>query len=321
MKRFVAAILMIVLFVTCGVLSSYGEGKTILIKSIKIKDSKIKLPLNETITLAVEIKPDNASNKELEWSSSDENVCVVNKNGEVVAVGFGKCTIECVATDGSKKKHKVDITTFVPDPPILFRNIPWGSNMEESIELGELADNTIWFETPSAYDDWYTVDALNGLVHHGDCDTGYDVMLLRPNIEVAGYNTDYVRMIYAYGIENEEIIKDKEKAQLVFGQYDFMLQTVKENQNAVKDLTKKLTELYGKPDKNGKPEKKGIVTGNQKYKHTTWYDDYGNRVVLSYTNYGFRINYVWSKADDVLQKINDMLKPPVVDQSGNKKGL
>ena len=321
MKRIIALILAAALLVVCIVLPALGEEKEVLVKSLKIQGAKIKLPINETITLTVVIKPDNATNKELEWTSTDDTICVVNEKGEVTAVGVGKCAIECMTKDGSKKKQKVDITTFKPDPPILFRSIPWGSNMEESIELGELADNAFWFETPSAYDDWYTVDALNGLVHHGGCDTGYDVMFLRPNMEVAGYNTDYVRMIYAYGIENEEIIKDKEKAQLVFGQYDFMLQTVKENQNAVKDLTKKLTELYGKPDKNGKPEKKGIVTGNQKYKHTTWYDDYGNRVVLSYTNYGFRINYVWSKADDVLQKINDMLKPPVVDQSGNKKGL
>ena len=185
MKKLLAALLVIAVFVSAIGLSLAEGEKQIPIKSVKIKEQKIKLPVDESLTLTVMIKPNGASNTELEWISSDESVCTV-ENGTIKAIGAGKCNIECKTKDGSKKKPKVAVTVFVPDPPILFRDIPWGSDMATSIEAGDFANCAFYFENPTPYNSWYTVDALNGLVHCGDCQTGYEVMILNSDIERQG---------------------------------------------------------------------------------------------------------------------------------------
>ena len=45
------------------------------------------------------VSPNDASNKEVNWKSSNESVCVVS-NGMVVAVGEGTCVIIATSVDG-----------------------------------------------------------------------------------------------------------------------------------------------------------------------------------------------------------------------------
>ena len=53
--------------------------------------------------------PEDADNKEVIWSSSDESVVTVDK-GSVVAVGEGTAVITCEATDGSGVKDSCPVT-------------------------------------------------------------------------------------------------------------------------------------------------------------------------------------------------------------------
>ena len=53
--------------------------------------------------------PEDADNKEVIWSSSDEDVVIVD-NGYVVAVGEGTAVITCEATDGSGVKATCPVT-------------------------------------------------------------------------------------------------------------------------------------------------------------------------------------------------------------------
>lgn len=56
--------------------------------------------IGETIVLLAIITPTNATNKEVRWSSSNENVCIV-ENGEVTAVSPGTATITATTVDGN----------------------------------------------------------------------------------------------------------------------------------------------------------------------------------------------------------------------------
>ena len=77
-----------------------------------------KITSNKILTATV--LPENADNKDLEWKSSNENVAavtdrtLVNTLGKyqqyVVPIGFGNCTITCMAKDGSGVKAYCDVT-------------------------------------------------------------------------------------------------------------------------------------------------------------------------------------------------------------------
>ena len=55
--------------------------------------------IGATVQLEATIYPEDASNKEINWNSSNENVCVVS-NGMVVAVGYGTSVIIATTVDG-----------------------------------------------------------------------------------------------------------------------------------------------------------------------------------------------------------------------------
>lgn len=58
-------------------------------------------PYTATITLSVTVMPENASNKNVKWTSSDEKVATVSPDGVVTAVGKGNAKIIATAVDGS----------------------------------------------------------------------------------------------------------------------------------------------------------------------------------------------------------------------------
>ena len=57
------------------------------------------LKKGKSATLKATVKPSNAPNKAVKWTSSDKNVAKVNSNGKITAVGNGVCTITAVSKD------------------------------------------------------------------------------------------------------------------------------------------------------------------------------------------------------------------------------
>lgn len=94
------------------------------IKSIKVSKQKVTIAPSEALpkykeyTPTITIEPENATNKDIEWSSSDIWVASVAANGKVVGRYPGTATITGKTMDGSGKKVSYTVTVpmcFVTD--------------------------------------------------------------------------------------------------------------------------------------------------------------------------------------------------------------
>ena len=86
------------------------EPKEIKIKKISFSKKKLSGKTGEKIKLKPVIKPSNATNRKLSYSSSNKKLATVNSKGVVTLKKKGTVTITCKAKDGSKKKAKIKIT-------------------------------------------------------------------------------------------------------------------------------------------------------------------------------------------------------------------
>lgn len=83
-----------------------------MVSNVSLSSSDVILYKNgtNTIQLSATIQPTDASNKNVTWSSSDNNVVTVDQNGNVTAKGIGNATISAKANDGSGRQATCNIT-------------------------------------------------------------------------------------------------------------------------------------------------------------------------------------------------------------------
>ena len=82
------------LFAACG--NTEEEQQTVAVASVTVSPATLSLTEGESGTLTATIAPENATEKAVMWSSSNEEVAAV-ENGEVTAVGHGTAVITATA--------------------------------------------------------------------------------------------------------------------------------------------------------------------------------------------------------------------------------
>ena len=91
------------LTVNGGTLNGTPSGDvTYKVTGVSLNKTAISLAVGSTETLIATITPGNATNKNLTWTSGDEDVATVN-NGVVTATGTGTTNITVTTADGSKQ--------------------------------------------------------------------------------------------------------------------------------------------------------------------------------------------------------------------------
>lgn len=70
------------------------------VRELDLSKSKIKLKVGETYALQCKVRPSDATDKRLEWASSDESIATVDAFGNVTAVGKGSAKIGVRASNG-----------------------------------------------------------------------------------------------------------------------------------------------------------------------------------------------------------------------------
>ncbi len=85
------------------------EEPTISVTDIQINENIDNLEVGEGRKLTVSINPNNATDKNVTWKSSDESIATVNANGEVTAKKCGIVDIIATSSNGMKNNIKINI--------------------------------------------------------------------------------------------------------------------------------------------------------------------------------------------------------------------
>ncbi|MBR5787170.1 MAG: Ig-like domain-containing protein, partial [Muribaculaceae bacterium] len=105
-----------------------------LAESITLDKTEISLEATETATLIATILPEATFNKDVEWSSTDETVAVVEENGVVTAVSVGEATITATTVDDSNLSASCKVTV-VPTLAVSIELDQTEASVEEKSDL------------------------------------------------------------------------------------------------------------------------------------------------------------------------------------------
>ena len=87
------------------------------VEKIELSADKTTINKGEIINLNTKIIPEDATNKNITFSSSNPKVLEVSNNGKVTGISSGKATITARAENGVNSK--IDITVYSPVTDIL----------------------------------------------------------------------------------------------------------------------------------------------------------------------------------------------------------
>lgn len=92
--------------------SGGGTGETtVSVTGITITGNKTSIKVGETLQLTANITPSNATNKNVEWTSTVVNYATVSNSGLVKAMSEGDVTIEATTEDGQfVARYNISIT-------------------------------------------------------------------------------------------------------------------------------------------------------------------------------------------------------------------
>lgn len=106
------------------------NAKNIPVDSITLDQSEKTLNIGETVTLTVTVSPENATNKNISWSSNNVLVATVDANGKVTAKSVGEANITATV-DGKTA------TCTITVEPIKVTNVSITSPASTTIKYGD----------------------------------------------------------------------------------------------------------------------------------------------------------------------------------------
>jgi len=86
---------------------------------VTLDNTTLTLEEGQSVTLTATVLPDNATNKSLNWTSSNPAVATVNQSGEVTALTTGTTIVKATAKDGSGKYDECTVTVEENVPPVI----------------------------------------------------------------------------------------------------------------------------------------------------------------------------------------------------------
>ena len=186
------------------VLSACNVNKHIPVENILLDMTSMSMNRGEVLTLGVTIYPETASVEGLEWTSSDESIALVDKNGTITATNVGSVTIT-VSSEGITAT--CDVTVVQP---------PYGISLnltECSLDLGESISLEATVEPDNATDkrvSWASNNPSVAIVSEEGTVTavGGGTALIVATTQVGGVARGCTVIVQSIGIENDHIWVD-----------------------------------------------------------------------------------------------------------------
>ena len=89
----------------------------IKITSLTVKKYDVTINEGNIETMAVTVLPVNATNKKLQYTTSDNNVATVDNKGVITAIAQGSCKVTAETMDGSNRSISVNVTVTKTQRP------------------------------------------------------------------------------------------------------------------------------------------------------------------------------------------------------------
>ena len=135
MKKTIAILLALAVALS---LTACGSGAPKQVKKVRITGAKRTVVMSESVALSAVVSPDDAADKTVTWSSSDESVLKVDGDGVVTGISGGTATVTATASNGvsASKDIKVDGTARKMDLRVETRSdVDIGDGWSETIKL------------------------------------------------------------------------------------------------------------------------------------------------------------------------------------------
>ena len=84
------------------------------ISAIALDESTFDIPVGKSYQIKTSIEPNNATNKKIEWSTSNEMIVKVNANGQIRGISPGTAKVTASASDGSGVSISCQVTVYTP---------------------------------------------------------------------------------------------------------------------------------------------------------------------------------------------------------------
>ena len=171
--------------------SSQDDG--VAVSSVSLNKINLTLKVGESETLVATVKPENATNKTVRWTTSDEHVATVDANGKVTAVKEGSVTITAKAGDKTASCSVIIENTSVIEAIDLGLSVKWATCNLGAEQPEDYGEYYAWgeTETKSSYS-WTTYkfgtnssgpfSKYNTQISYGTAD---DKIVLEPGDDVA----------------------------------------------------------------------------------------------------------------------------------------
>lgn len=118
----------------CGVSTTYPIiVKEVPLRGISLNQSKVSLGRNKSLQLSVNYSPVNASDKTVEWTSSDSSIVKVDSNGLVTAKNKGTATITATSANGLVAQCQIQV--LIPCATITLNKTSANMKVGETLKL------------------------------------------------------------------------------------------------------------------------------------------------------------------------------------------
>lgn len=115
--------------------SAYKESVS-YVSSVTLTPEDVMCAVGESFEIQAVVLPENAECRDLSWSSSNEEVAVVDSTGKVTGVGVGEATVTAAAMDGSGVNASCRVTVYsVPAESISINPEAYSGTVGETIAL------------------------------------------------------------------------------------------------------------------------------------------------------------------------------------------